>query len=88
MTSRPHLRSPSRVGQTVLPGHGLRGEGAAFVSYDCPRCPDGFESGEPSPWPFEGHALCRCGAESPHLLSGGQRKRWHSAHKDEVRSSS
>ena len=84
--------SGSNVGQTLLKGHALRREGAAFSR---PRCTlhECFEHRKHHPDDDQpqhmqagaGHALCECGEQSEHLNSKGQRKRWHTAHKDEIR---
>lgn len=73
---------------TALPGHGLLNEGAAYTSGDCTedRCyPGSIPRRRWEGTSGRGHALCSCGAESPHLNSGNQRKRWHREHKMKVR---
>lgn len=85
--------SESNLGQTLLKGHALRREGAAFSKPDCTLV-DCFqhrkrniEDDKPSLMNAGGgHALCECGEQSDHLNSKNQRKRWHAEHKDEVRS--
>lgn len=77
---------------TRLAGHGLRYEGH-------PRfCVHGVENG--GRWgvkppccpvwsqPLDGHAKCSCGVVSPAFdgrRSAGRAKKWHAAHKDEIR---
>jgi hypothetical protein len=81
-----------------LSGHGLISEGAPrFRSTSCeinPECReyaaklaagetelgDRMEGSRYS----DGHAHCSCGAESPHLPSGGRRKQWHKDHKRQI----
>lgn len=84
--------SGSNIGQTLLKGHALRSEGAAFYRPACTKL-DCFEHrkhcSSTGPQRMEaggGHALCECGEQSEHLNSKGQRKRWHAEHKDAVRS--
>ncbi|MEU8199410.1 hypothetical protein AB0C10_37060 [Microbispora amethystogenes] len=64
---------------TRLPGHELRNEGAPFA----------WSSGryvrQRETW--TGKGLCSCGAVSDVLDSNNARKRWHRAHKDEMRQS-
>lgn len=73
----------SRVGQTALRGHGLQAEGA-------PHDEDGDRiHGSGSRFlgsSGEGRAKCACGELSEVLASAAERRRWHNAHKDEVRS--
>jgi hypothetical protein len=74
--SGPSARA-SRRGQTLVRGHALRCEGAGFVVN---------ELGTPlRARGSQGRALCECGVLSPILTSGGERKRWHAAHKAGVR---
>lgn len=67
-----------------LAGHGLRSEGKPFQwSSESRRWVRtnalyGADTGE-------GMALCSCGTASPMLLSNAERKRWHAAHKQEIR---
>ncbi len=56
-----------------VPGHTLRKEGRVWSSLNYRD-----ENGP-------GIARCSCGADSSHLASTAARKRWHRAHKDEVR---
>lgn len=70
---------------TRLPGHGLLSEGFPYERRQ------GDEEDAPSwhrtdRWVHEGHGVCSCGASSPLLDTDGARKRWHKAHKDEIRS--
>jgi hypothetical protein len=72
----------SRGGKTVLPGHGLVAEG--MVAFD-------REGKSVSYWrrgTNEAHAMCRCGQLSPAGISMGAARRWHNAHKDEIRAAS
>lgn len=79
----------------IVPGHGLLSEGAPYTAEVCSTFPcnkhqyvqrvnrqgelgAGGVSGH-------GHAACRCGVTSPHLYSGAERRRWHKAHKAELR---
>jgi hypothetical protein len=64
--------------RTSLSGHALRSEGKPY------------ERGEEEAWvrvgrSWHGVALCECGETSSVLDSDSRRKRWHVAHKDEVR---
>lgn len=70
------------VGKTVVPGHGLRYEGAPCVARDC--CASDGNHGNRNPYDSQGHAFCSCGAVSPCLSSTGWRKRWHREHKAAV----
>jgi hypothetical protein len=66
--------------RTNLPGHALQAEGAAYK-----RNGDG-DLYRPR-WNSTGGtgmALCECGETSGVLESGGERRRWHAAHKDEA----
>lgn len=64
-------------------GHSLEAEGAAFVpetwrnNSRWKRVQDDTISGH-------GHGRCSCGAVSPFLYNGQQRKDWHLAHKKRV----
>lgn len=61
-------------------GHGLQGEGLAFVDESCPPW-------NPRPrlvYDQEGRGLCGCGEWSPVLPSTAARKRWHREHKQAV----
>jgi hypothetical protein len=62
-----------------LSGHELEHEGAPFRG-DGRKIRAGW-GGTGS----IGHGKCSCGALSPELTSGTQRKAWHRAHKDEIR---
>lgn len=62
-------------GKTLLKGHALRSEGAA---YDDRGKPMRHDTGV-------GRAKCECGELSEHLPSRGQRKAWHRRHKDAIR---
>ena len=75
------------------PGHGLRAHGEAYLAVDCyeDRCNNNInttthEQNGPDDDSIRGrgHAVCRCGALSPHLDSGRQRRRWHRRHKARV----
>jgi hypothetical protein len=71
-------------GTTLVRGHTLRGEGAAFAR---PR--EGWSSGDRRLYVGTGGpgvALCSCGASSDWLQSGAERRRWHAAHKQEMAS--
>ena len=69
----------SKVGKTLLKGHGLRHEGA--VSY----LPNGtWWSFYPRPGQTF-HAKCECGALSPAGISQSAARRWHREHKDALR---
>lgn len=61
-----------------ISGHGLVSEGAAHEDRD------GHASQVRK---YAGFAVCQCGARSPVLPSGAQRKQWHREHKIEVASS-
>lgn len=65
----------SEKGKTLLKGHTLSFEGAAFN-------PDGYCKGNPS---GVGHARCSCGWLSDDFPNRAQRKRAHAQHKDEIR---
>lgn len=68
---------------TRVPGHGLRGEGAAHV-YNV-RGEIVREYGFSGVGGL-GRALCECGVTSPLLPSAGQRKSWHRDHKADITS--
>lgn len=73
----------NRVGQTVLPGHGLVDEGSAHDEHGnriwvSNNACDAFSG--------PGRALCKCGELSEELPTKAARRRWHNAHKEEVRS--
>jgi hypothetical protein len=73
-----------------LSGHGLRCRGEAYLAVDCyeDRCSTNVghtvhQENGPS---FNsvrgtGHAVCQCGALSPHLHYGSERRWWHRRHK-------
>lgn len=62
-----------------LSGHELYHEGAAYDDRGKHRLSlQGGTGGE-------GKGKCSCGALSPKLTSGTQRKAWHRAHKTEIR---
>lgn len=61
-----------------LSGHTLRSEGKPFVWTTNGGRYVRTEN-------VEGVGLCSCGAHSKKLTSDGARKRWHRAHKDEIR---
>jgi hypothetical protein len=71
----------SRVGKTLVKGHGLRAEGAPLHLSGCSQqpCPTGYMGRLGS-----GHGKCSCGAYSLHLQSTYARKAWHRAHKAEI----
>lgn len=62
-------------GKTLLKGHALLYEGAA---YDDRGKPMRYDTGI-------GRAKCECGEMSDQLPSRNQRKDWHRAHKDAIR---
>ena len=65
--------------RTALRGHALQGEGAAYERSD--------EGNWLKVWRgWDGVGLCECGATSPVLGGNNARKRWHAAHKTEMRS--
>lgn len=83
---------PNNVGQTLLKGHALRGEGRPFSNPTCVqeacekhrrRNPDDDRAS--AMLDRSGHALCECGDKSEHLESHGARKTWHKAHKEAKR---
>lgn len=65
-----------------LPGHELLWEGAAYV-----RRGTQFVTGPERGTRGVGYGKCSCGALSPELASGNQRKQWHRDHKNEIRTS-
>lgn len=65
----------SQRGKTVLKGHSLLDEGAA---YSIDGCRIWYTRGD-------GHGKCSCGALSDPLPSNSQRKQWHRDHKELVR---
>ena len=68
---------------TRLAGHGLRSEGAPYLLNE-----DGqWERSSRHLWTVggPGRGLCECGATSPLTNSSNERKKWHAAHKAEVR---
>lgn len=68
---------------TRLPGHGLRDEGKPFEDDGRGNTRRADIYGEP-----DGFGLCSCGARSGVLGLDADRKRWHKAHKDEIRAPS
>lgn len=71
-------------------GHGLRCRGEAYLASDCyeDRCstnvghtPHQANGPTYDSVRGDGHAVCQCGAMSPHLTTGAARKRWHRRHK-------
>jgi hypothetical protein len=64
---------------TRLPGHTLRQEGGPFVR---DRTTGGWYH-DLGGW--KGVGLCSCGATSEVVDSNNARKRWHAAHKQEIR---
>ena len=72
---------------TRLSGHALLREGEGYRVDGCLTCrpshPDLTFGGVYAL--YGGHGRCSCGDASPCLNSRGARKRWHAAHKDEVR---
>lgn len=79
--TNPTGASRSRLGQTLVPGHTLRHEGAAYAVNEDGQVVRVWEG-------RYGRALCSCGELSGLLHSGNQRKLWHAAHKAEVASRS
>jgi hypothetical protein len=73
----------SNVGQTLVKGHGLHGEGRAQRLEGCSEPPCNRLMGA---WGTPGHGRCSCGAYSPHLQSNYARKAWHRQHKASVAS--
>lgn len=63
--------SESKVGKTLVKGHTLRQEGAAYVE----------ESAGTRRGGWVGFGLCSCGARSEVLDGNNKRKRWHREHK-------
>lgn len=61
---------------TLLTGHGLRAEGAAF-SKDGVRLRWNTTAGP-------GCGMCSCGAVSESLPTGSARRQWHRQHKRQV----
>jgi hypothetical protein len=59
-----------------VPGHALRGEGAAHNA-------DGKRIWPPVKGQL-GHGRCQCGELSPAVLTNAQRKRWHADHKKQI----
>lgn len=75
--------------RTETARHGLRNEGAAYTSKTCTEGPCKTSDGQriANPWggvSGAGHGRCACGAESPHVRSGADRRRWHAQHKAEI----
>ena len=72
---------------TRVSGHTLWHEGMALAAAECQTGPCMNRRGGLGRNGVygEGHACCSCGAVSPHLSSGAERKRWHREHKAEVR---
>ena len=68
-----------------MKGHGILNEGAAFIVPNCDHARCGvYREARRFAWQGvsgSGHGLCACGAISPHLESGNQRKAWHREHK-------
>lgn len=95
--SDPRLRITEPDGETFavgrLPGHGLLTRGEPYLAIDCDqdRCSTniggtthqengtGYNSVRGA-----GHAVCGCGALSPHLHYGSERRWWHRFHKARV----
>lgn len=95
LTADPRVRTGD-AGESQLfgrlAGHDLRAHGEAYLVVDCylGRCATNLratvhqENGAGDSVAGKGHALCRCGALSPHLPSGYGRRRWHRQHKARV----
>lgn len=69
------------MNRTALRGHALRSEGAAYRPGDegvLVRVRWNSVAGD-------GVGACECGAASRVLGSAAARRRWHAAHKDEIR---
>ncbi len=63
-----------------LSGHTLRYEGKPFV-----WTANGGRYVRARPFQKDGVGMCSCGEHSPKLDTDAARKRWHAAHKDEIR---
>jgi hypothetical protein len=68
------------VRNTRVPGHGLRAEGKPFEGDGRGGTRRADVYGEP-----DGFGLCSCGARSGVFGLDADRKRWHVAHKDEIK---
>lgn len=68
--------------RTNLPGHALQNEGAPYK-----RGEEGalYHAGRTLGTGGTGMAVCECGETSEVLESGGERRRWHIAHKEKIR---
>lgn len=62
-----------------LPGHALRRDGAPHDEYGRLVNPD-----KPRSRAGTGRAFCECGASSPVLANGEERRAWHNQHKVDV----
>lgn len=85
-----------------LAGHRLESRGAPYTSHSCQSWPCDTIAGVQrvnragvalSPdadikVAGFGHALCECGQTGPHQMSGAERRRWHSDHKNRLQSRS
>lgn len=78
-------------------GHALQAEGAPHTGASCQEWPCDTIAGvervnqhgrrSATGVGGHGHALCECGWQSKHLLTGAARRRAHVEHKDTVRPS-
>jgi hypothetical protein len=67
---------------TRLPGHGLLSEGKP---HEQGGTSGRYERIFTAPFEKSGHGACSCGEASPVLESDSARRKWHRAHKDEIR---
>lgn len=63
----------AKKANTRLAGHELPNEGRLYAGGGW------YQAG------VEGSATCSCGAKSKKLPNASQRKKWHRAHKDDIR---
>ena len=77
-----HQREPALAAVRV-PGHTLRSEGKPYKVLVVTEA--GTQVSQRVYDSKTGRALCSCGALSDLLTTDGQRKRWHRAHKTEIR---
>ena len=66
----------------MVPGHGLQGEGAAYIEADYPG--SGWQRVIFNSTAGEGHGVCACGEYSQMLSTAAARRRWHNGHKANV----
>ena len=67
---------------TMVAGHGLQGEGAAYIEAEYPG--SGWQRVIYNSVSGEGFGVCACGDYSHYTYSAAERRRWHNTHKANV----